>query len=165
MTPNRMNGSYVTSKRETFYPERIKDTISRLRRKSGDFYLDEDIWNSICRVERGKVTNKMRFAIYARDGHRCRICGLASENLEIDHIFPVSKGGKSTPGNLQTLCRRCNLKKSSSVQYHSSIPKNMRTEKPEFCPKCASPLLLRKGNHGNFLGCSDYPNCKYTKQL
>ena len=32
----------------------------------------------------------------------------AYEEMEGDHIVPWSKGGKTEPGNLQMLCRRCN---------------------------------------------------------
>ncbi|MCC6294516.1 MAG: HNH endonuclease [Bryobacterales bacterium] len=32
--------------------------------------------------------------------------------LEVDHILPWSKGGKSTIDNLQTLCSACNEGKS-----------------------------------------------------
>ena len=45
-----------------------------------------------------------------RDGARCRRCRTAV-NLEIDHIVPVSKGGRTEEVNLQTLCRRCNRRK------------------------------------------------------
>ncbi len=73
-------------------------------------------WQSICRVERGKVTNKMRFAIYERDHYRCRKCGKSTDDLEVDHIIPISKGGKSTFDNLQTLCHRCNYRKGSNIE-------------------------------------------------
>ena len=33
--------------------------------------------------------------------------------LEVDHIVPVSKGGKTEADNLQTLCWRCNRSKSN----------------------------------------------------
>ena len=33
----------------------------------------------------------------------------------------------------------------------------------EDCPKCQSPLLLRKGRYGEFIACSNFPQCKYTK--
>ena len=107
-----INGDFKKSKRDVFQAEDILDIIERLKNKRNDFYLDEEIWNSICRVERGKVTNKMRFAIYQRDGYRCRICG---NDLEIDHIYPIAKGGKTTMDNLQTLCHRCNVRKGDSV--------------------------------------------------
>jgi DNA topoisomerase-1 len=33
----------------------------------------------------------------------------------------------------------------------------------EHCPKCDSELLLRKGRYGEFIACSNFPKCKYTK--
>ncbi|HEY0781200.1 MAG TPA: type I DNA topoisomerase [Thermoanaerobaculia bacterium] len=33
----------------------------------------------------------------------------------------------------------------------------------ESCPDCGSPLVLRFGRYGSFVGCSTYPDCKYTR--
>jgi len=33
----------------------------------------------------------------------------------------------------------------------------------EKCPKCEAELLLRKGRYGEFIACSNFPKCKYTK--
>jgi DNA topoisomerase-1 len=33
----------------------------------------------------------------------------------------------------------------------------------ENCPKCKAELLLRKGRYGEFIACSNFPKCKYTK--
>lgn len=111
-----INGAYRTSKKATFNPGEIKTIIRRLNRKHGNFYLDDDIWRAICRVERGKVSNKVRFAIYKRDHYRCRKCGRRTDDLEIDHIIPIARGGKSTYDNLQTLCHRCNYLKGSDIE-------------------------------------------------
>ena len=35
----------------------------------------------------------------------------------------------------------------------------------EACPKCASPLHIRNGKQGPFLGCSAYPVCDYLRPL
>ncbi|MGI2270001.1 topoisomerase DNA-binding C4 zinc finger domain-containing protein [Staphylococcus cohnii] len=35
----------------------------------------------------------------------------------------------------------------------------------EKCPRCNSELVVRTGKNGQFLGCSNYPNCKYTKSI
>ena len=32
------------------------------------------------------------------------------------------------------------------------------------CPKCGGRLVLRSGQYGKFMGCSNYPDCKYTKK-
>ena len=111
-----INGEYRTSKSATFNPGEIKTIIRRLKRKHGNFYLDDEIWHAICRVERGKVSNKMRLAIYKRDHYRCRKCGRRTDDLEIDHIIPIARGGKSTYDNLQTLCHRCNYLKGSDIE-------------------------------------------------
>ena len=68
----KMNGSYVSSKTGSFNAIKVENLISRLNDKHGDRYNDEGIWNSIVRVERGRVSNKMRFSIYERDNYRCR---------------------------------------------------------------------------------------------
>ena len=33
------------------------------------------------------------------------------------------------------------------------------------CPKCGAILKERTGKYGKFLGCSNYPNCKYTRDI
>ncbi len=35
--------------------------------------------------------------------------------IHIDHIVPVSKGGKTVPSNLQVLCAKCNLGKQPRI--------------------------------------------------
>jgi DNA topoisomerase-1 len=37
---------------------------------------------------------------------------------------------------------------------------------PRLCPACqAGRLGLKLGRHGSFIGCSNYPNCQYTRRL
>lgn len=33
------------------------------------------------------------------------------------------------------------------------------------CPWSGGALLLRQGAHGEFLGCSDWPQCEYTEPV
>lgn len=114
---SKINGEVYDKKSETFSSDEIRALITRLNKKRGVYYADRKIWDAICRVERGKVSNKMRFSIYARDGYRCRKCGVSNQHaqLEIDHIIPIAKGGKSTYDNLQTLCHRCNVLKGDNL--------------------------------------------------
>lgn len=48
--------------------------------------------------------------VFRRDGYRCQHCGI-SENLTVDHIIPVVKGGPHEMDNFQTLCGPCNSRK------------------------------------------------------
>ncbi len=36
---------------------------------------------------------------------------------------------------------------------------------PEKCPECGKALSIRLGRNGRFIGCTDYPECKYTRNL
>jgi DNA topoisomerase-1 len=35
----------------------------------------------------------------------------------------------------------------------------------EDCPKCGQPLLTKYGRFGKFIGCSNFPECRYTRQI
>lgn len=72
---SQINGRVYDTKEKIFAADQILQLIKRLNNKSGSFYNDKEIWASISRVERGRVSNKMRFSIYKRDGYRCRMCG------------------------------------------------------------------------------------------
>jgi hypothetical protein len=65
------------------------------------------------KYKRHGLTLKTRYAILKRDDFKCCSCG-NKEYLEIDHIIPVSKGGKNEEENLQTLCYYCNRGKFES---------------------------------------------------
>jgi len=70
--------------------------------------------------QRALMTQKLRNYIKERDDYTCQICGNSTHIepnllLEIDHIVPVSKGGCTVEGNLQTLCWKCNRSKSSKI--------------------------------------------------
>ena len=62
---------------------------------------------------REPIPARLRHEVFRRDGYRCRECGATNKEttLEIDHIVPVSKGGRNNLSNLQTLCKACNRAK------------------------------------------------------
>lgn len=69
------------------------------------------------RVASGNIRNiELRQSVFARDGNRCLHCG-TSDNLSVDHIVPVFRGGSSDIENLQTLCVPCNSSKGSKVPH------------------------------------------------
>jgi len=51
--------------------------------------------------------------------------------------------------------------KDESVQ-RKDVTQEMMDEK---CPDCASQLSIRLGRNGRFIGCTNYPECKYTRNL
>jgi hypothetical protein len=69
--------------------------------------------------ERSRMTTRLRFEVLNRDDSRCRACGASAKAhgavLHVDHIIPVSRGGKTVLENLQALCEPCNLGKSNRL--------------------------------------------------
>lgn len=63
-----------------------------------------DYWNlrTLLRDARRKKIKKY-FCVYCS----------SRENLTVDHILPISKGGDSRRYNLQILCQPCNVKKAN----------------------------------------------------
>lgn len=80
------------------------------------------VTNSAPIVERESVPNQLRWKVLQRDGFRCVYCGhtrLDGARLEIDHLQPVSKGGRTHEDNLVTACFECNRAKSAKVVIQS----------------------------------------------
>ena len=61
--------------------------------------------------------NAFAASMDANGNYVCAKCGRADKSrvfFQVDHIRPMSKGGKTIPENLQILCRACNGKKGDS---------------------------------------------------
>ena len=64
--------------------------------------------------KRPPIPREVVDAVYSRDKGVCVYCG-STDNLQLDHIIPFSKGGATTIENLQLLCQKCNLEKSNHI--------------------------------------------------
>lgn len=66
--------------------------------------------------------NKHR--LFARDRHICGYCGLRFDerDLTIEHILPVSRGGRHEWSNVVTACRPCNTRKASRTPEEAGMP-------------------------------------------
>lgn len=96
--------------------EHRKSKKKKEREKRRLEYQDRRMAND---EEHAKVTRAMRYDVLRRDGFRCVKCGRRREDgvkLHVDHIKPVSRGGKSVISNLQTLCEDCNCGKGNKYE-------------------------------------------------
>jgi 5-methylcytosine-specific restriction endonuclease McrA len=71
------------------------------------------------KITKREISDRLRFRILLRDGFTCRKCGSSplknpGVELHVDHILPWSKGGETTPENLETKCIKCNLGKGNA---------------------------------------------------
>lgn len=60
---------------------------------------------------------RLRAYILRRDEYRCVYCGAEPDRfyLQIDHVIPRAKGGRTHPANLVTACPECNHRKTDRV--------------------------------------------------
>lgn len=86
--------------KKRFY-ERTRD--SRIRCNGGNFTYKE--WQSVLKKYK----------------YRCACCN-EKNNLSIDHIIPISKGGKHEKENIQPLCIKCNSIKGVKIIRYTLSP-------------------------------------------
>lgn len=68
--------------------------------------------------KRPPISSVLRFEIFQRDNFTCQYCNRTKNDgikLVVDHIIPVSEGGKTTFENLITACNECNSGKSNKL--------------------------------------------------
>ena len=56
------------------------------------------------------------------------------------------------------------LRKQHVKDIRIKINNNRELENNMICPKCGNELVKKNGKYGKFIGCSNYPKCKYIKK-
>jgi DNA topoisomerase I len=91
--------------------------------------------------------------------------------------YPDCKASYSLPqgGNvLKTTCEKCGLPLISfgKPRQRSCLDPKCGVDETKvvkeivgICPQCGNDLLKRKGRYGEFIGCSGFPNCRFTKSI
>lgn len=81
-------------------------------------------------MARKSIPKRMRFEVLKRDKFTCQYCGRQAPDvvLNIDHIKPVSKGGKNELTNLITSCFDCNSGKSDRELSDDSAVKKQKAQ-------------------------------------
>lgn len=110
-SPKGQNNYYLSTE---LYNEDIRDAIKAENARRRYQQTVQSAVQAAHQRERSLMTESLRYDILRRDNFRCQICGASQADgvtLHVDHIMPVSKGGRTVPENLRTLCSRCNLGK------------------------------------------------------
>ena len=52
------------------------------------------------------------------------------------------------------------------LDLNNQIKQKQNNIENNICPRCGKPLVLRKNKNGDiFYGCSNYPDCTFTKKI
>ncbi|MBN1824400.1 MAG: HNH endonuclease [Endomicrobiales bacterium] len=82
-------------------------------------------------------TTEVKFTrrnIYEHYNHRCCYCGkkLATSELNLEHVVPKSRGGKTCWENIVTSCIPCNLKKANRLPAEVGMELLIKPSKPKW---------------------------------
>lgn len=100
---------------------RLKETLplieEHLERRGDYLYLPDGQWllKSGGGYRRRALPHYLRREIVERDGERCVYCGNVDGPFDIDHIFPVVRGGSDAANNLVVACAPCNRSKGDKT--------------------------------------------------
>ena len=89
--------------------------------------------DSTLSAKRQSISKKLRFEVFKRDSFTCQYCGRKAPDviLEVDHIHPVSKGGKNDLLNYITSCVDCNQGKSDRLLSDDAVLEKQRRQLAE----------------------------------
>ena len=82
-------------------------------------------------------TTEVKFTrrnLYEHYNYRCCYCGkkFASSELNLDHVIPRSRGGKTNWANIVTACIPCNLKKANKLPDEAGMALLTKPSKPKW---------------------------------
>jgi len=110
--------SYRVEKTALYTNEQIKllimEDFDKERRKFERLMHKFSTGENENNFRRPRIPESVRVEVWRRDGGKCARCG-SRENLEYDHIVPISKGGSNTARNIELLCEKCNRSKGAEI--------------------------------------------------
>jgi 5-methylcytosine-specific restriction endonuclease McrA len=67
--------------------------------------------------------NVVRRVLFCRDNWRCAYCGRdgGPRDLTMDHVKPLSRGGRHSWDNVVSACRRCNHRKGNRLPWEAGM--------------------------------------------
>jgi 5-methylcytosine-specific restriction endonuclease McrA len=83
--------------------------------------------------------------IFERDGWQCQYCGVKPSSksiLNLDHVVPRAKGGKTTWANVVASCFKCNTKKGSRTLKELGWRLKKAPSKPNWHPTLSIPTSM-----------------------
>jgi diadenosine tetraphosphate (Ap4A) HIT family hydrolase/5-methylcytosine-specific restriction endonuclease McrA len=114
--------------------------IKEFEDKRGD-----KVWSHRRRGHR-PISGSIRYQVLSRAKFKCELCGISADekNIEVDHIFPKSLGGKDDMSNFQALCYSCNAAKRNTDDTDFRLFKSLYEQREEKCLFCDVQVNDRK---------------------
>jgi diadenosine tetraphosphate (Ap4A) HIT family hydrolase len=101
------------------------------------------------------VSDSLAYRVLKEAKGRCALCGATKDDrpLDIDHIIPRSKGGKTVYENLQVLCSKCNRTKrdKDDIDFRKIVEKE-HLEGCVFCERPKDREVFAENDHAYTIG-------------
>ncbi len=77
-----------------------------------------------------------RLNLFERDNYTCQYCRktYSQKELNLDHVIPRERGGKTTWENIVTSCLRCNSRKRNRLPHEANMFLIRKPHRPKFRP-------------------------------
>jgi 5-methylcytosine-specific restriction endonuclease McrA len=106
------------------HPEIVSEIYRRYRLNHRDKVNIKNL-NRVCLLKKvgGKITIQQWEELKKQYNYTCPNCGRKEPEIKltIDHIVPISQGGKNTIDNIQPLCKECNSKKLTKIIKYAPV--------------------------------------------
>jgi hypothetical protein len=133
--------------------QRLEEEQSQAKIKKRDEEFKRSIQSTI---------TQQKTPVIDSEGNRwikCEFCGKIAKDSEF-----AMYGG---PGRVNIgTCYEC-IKNNPAAKPkpQEPTPKEKSILDPNTCPECGGQLRIRSGKRGKFIGCSNFPACRYTRDL
>ena len=145
-------------KNKSYFTNPIYQNFGHIKSLSNLFKIEEKYFISvICFSNQAKIKVKSNNIVTQVDYLNKNILRYSEEISDID----IEK--------LSNIVINNNIKDRKSRRQHIKdihlkIKKDKKLEDNMICPKCGNQLIKRNGRYGQFIGCSNYPKCRYIKK-
>jgi RecB family exonuclease len=79
-----------------------------------------------------------------------------------DKIATV-ENAREFPSRPSTLCDWCGYNESCGARGAGRRARDTARDEGDACPRCGGDLQQRSGRRGSFIGCANFPACRYTR--
>ena len=84
-------------------------------------------------------TQEIKFTrdnLFERDDYRCQYCGnhFDAVHLNMDHVIPRDRGGRTSWENIVTSCIKCNSRKANRLPHQANMHLIRKPERPKLRP-------------------------------
>ncbi len=145
-------------KKKSLFKNPIHQNYGHIKSLSKLLNIDEKHFISIiCFSNQAKLSVKSKSIVLQLDEITKKIKSLNenNNNLNLNEVM-----NQILSSNIVDKEQR----KKHVSKIKEKIANNEKLENNMICPKCKGRLVERTGKYGKFIGCSNYPKCKYTKR-